>query len=276
MSEPTPAESLRAARAGDSRAFERVFGPHVPKLRGVLRRMVGHPDEVDDLAQQALLRAFDGLKDYREESSPSTWLCAIGARLAIDHLRQRRRWRERAQVIFAARCLESPELGGAVGGALSSPEFCYEVDEHIAYCFACVGRTLDPEPQAALVLRDVLGLTNAEAAKALHLSLSTLRHRLREARETMQGTYEGLCALVNKEGVCWQCAGLREAAPEGAKGPPVPRTIEWSRRLHVVREAALDRGQSAPMHDVFFRLTAEQEAAGLGDGNIETGCGRED
>lgn len=266
-------DALSAARRGDRRAFDRAFGEHVPKLRGVLRRMVGVPADVDDLAQQALLQAFEHLDSFRGDANPGTWLCAIGARLAVDHLRRKRRWRERAQVVLAARCLQE-DVGAEVGAAMAAPDFAYEVNEHIAYCFTCVGRTLEPEQQAALVLRDVLELTNAEAARALRMNQGAFRRRLTVARDTMQARYEGLCALVSKDGVCWQCAGLREAAPEGRRGPVPPDAIDWPTRLRIVREAALDRGRSQPMHDVFFALTDAQEEAELGDGDEVTGCGR--
>lgn len=274
MSDASSSDLLSAAQGGDSLAFERLFSQHVPKLRAVLHRMVGHPGDVEDLAQQSLLKAFEGLDTFRGESSAGTWLCSIGARLAVDHLRARKRWRERAQVIFAAACRESDQFGAQVGQALSDPSFSFDVNEHIAYCFTCVGRTLEPEAQAALVLRDVLDLGNDEAAQALGLSRSVLRHRLAEARETMQNTFAGLCSLVNKEGVCWQCAGLREVAPEGRRGPEVPKHVDWSERLVRIRNAALDPGRSGPMHDVFFRLTAVQEEARLGDEDASTDCGR--
>lgn len=81
---------LAAAKAGDHVAFERLFSRRVPKLRGLLRKLVGHPDDVDDLAQQALMKAHEGLEAFKRESSAGTWLCSIGARLAIDHLRAKR------------------------------------------------------------------------------------------------------------------------------------------------------------------------------------------
>lgn len=264
---------LTAAKGGDRIAFDQLFAEHVPKLRGVLHNMVGHPDDVDDLAQQALLKAYEGLTGFRGQSSPGTWLCAIGTRLAIDHLRERKRWRERAQVIFAAACVESEALAGEVGASLTDPDFSYDVNEHIAYCFTCVGRTLEPDAQAALVLRDVIGLSNDEAAEALGVTRSVLRHHLREARAEMQRIYEGLCALVNKQGVCWQCAGLREAAPEDKRGRAVPDHVDWRRRLQVVRDVNHDAGRSAVMHRVFFEHTEDQEEARRGSDDAVTLCG---
>jgi len=267
-------ELLQAAQRGDRKAFDRLFTEHVPKLRGVLHRMVGHPDDVDDLAQQAMLNAYEGLGSFRGDSSPGTWLCSIGARLAVDHLRTRKRWRERAQIMFAASCLEDEQRSAAVVGSMSGPGYSFVVNEHIAYCFTCVGRTLEPEAQAALVLRDVLELTNDEAAAALGLSRSVLRHRLTEARESMQKSFDGLCALVNKQGACWQCAGLREVSPEGKRGDPVPDGVDWPRRLQIVRDVAKDPLRSKALHDLFYRFTEVQEQERRGDESATTECGR--
>ena len=269
-------ELLGAARGGDAAAFGRLVQPHLTKVRGVVRRMVGHPEEVDDLVQQTLLNAHLGLGTFRGDSAVGTWLCAIGARLALDHLRTRKRWRERAQSVFAAACLESEALGTEVGAALNDPSFTYSVNEHIAYCFTCIGRTLDPEEHAALVLRDVLDLSTEQAAQALGVSRSVLKHHLASGRNRMQGSYEGLCALVSKQGACWQCSGLRQAAPEGSRGPEVPACLDWAERLRRIREAALDGGKAAPLHDGVFRHPHEQEEAGRGDPSATTDCGHPD
>ncbi|MEM6991428.1 MAG: RNA polymerase sigma factor [Myxococcota bacterium] len=271
---PDDEGQLAAARRGDRAAFDALFEPEIPKLRGVLRRLVGTSDDVDDLVQQSLLRAFEQLEGFRGEAGVGTWLCSIGTRLGIDLLRSRKRWRERAQVILAARCLEDEALGREVGSSLGRPDFQYDVGEHIAYCFTCVGRTLSPPAQAALVLRDVLQLSNDEAARAVNVSRSVLRHELAGARKQMQETYAGLCAVVSKTGACWQCAGLRQASPEGKRGPDVPVALDWEGRLRIVRQAALDRGYSSALHDVLFRQTEAQEASGAGDEDAATECGR--
>lgn len=132
------------------------------------------------------------------------------------------------------------------------------------------------QAQAALVLRDVLGLGNDEAARALGVSRSVLRHRLAAARSSMTETYEGLCALVNKQGACWQCSGLREASPEGHRGDPVPEHIDWDERVRLVQEATGVTGKTTPLHDVFFRHTEEQERDRLEADVTKARCGRPD
>ena len=124
----------------------------------------------------------------------------------------------------------------------------------------CVARSLGPDLQAALVLREVEGLSNQEASRALGVTEPVLRHRLTEARQTMEHSFEGLCSLVNKRGVCYQCSGLREAVPDPARqGDAAPASISFDKRLKVVREADVDGGRAQQLHVVFWRRLAEQE-----------------
>lgn len=263
------------AAAGDRAAFDRLASTHMTALRAVVRRIIGHPEDTADVVQDALLKAWSGLAGFKRRSNFGTWLCAIGARAAIDHLRGRKRWRERAQIAYANACMQSETLGLEVFASVSSPEFTYQAREHIAYCFTCVGRSLPPEQQGAIVLREVMGLSNREAADTLEVSEPVFRHTLSEARRTMEHAFEGLCSLVNKNGVCYQCKGLRDTAPDGRRGDLIPSITSFDDRLACVREADIDTGQSQSMHDVFWRRTGEIEERGDVPDTPETDCGQE-
>jgi len=269
-------ESLvRAARSGDRSAFDRLSRAALPKLRAVLRRMVGHPEQTDDLTQEALTKAWTSLKSFDGRSAFSSWLCRIKINLAIDFLRGERRWRDRAQVAYANECSGSEELGMEVGAVLMSPGFQYDVREHIGFCFQCVGRSLDPDLQAALVLREVEELSNAEAATQLGITESVLRHRLSEARKSMERSFDGLCSLVNKRGVCYQCSGLREAVPASSRqGEPAPQALSFDKRLQVVRAVNVDAGCSQRLHDVFWRRVAAQERIGIASTEVAADCAK--
>ncbi|MGF1467330.1 MAG: RNA polymerase sigma factor [Sandaracinaceae bacterium] len=261
------------ARGGDRAAFDALATAHLRPLRAVVRRLVGHPEDAEDLVQQALLKAWRALGTFRAEARFGTWLCAIGTRLAIDHLRAARRWRTDAQVIHANRCQADEARAVEILGALAAPDAAYDVHEHIAYCFTCVGRSLPPEQQAAIVLREVLGLDNREAARALGVSRSVLRHRLASGRRAMEARYEGLCRRVRKEGGCYQCAGLRELAPGDRRGPTPPARLSFAERLVAVRQADPAAGPARPLHDLLFRHLAEQEEACAEDPGATVACG---
>lgn len=273
----TDDQVIAAARSGDRRAFDQLAQGALAKLRGTIRRLVGHPQQTDDLVQDALAKAWSSIKAFDGRSAFSTWLCCIGTNVTIDMLRAEKRWREHAQVAYANECNASPELAMEVGGVLMSPSFHYDVKEHVAFCFTCVGRSLDPELQAALVLREVQDLSNQEAAKSLGLSESVFRHRLSEARSTMERSFGGLCSLVNKQGVCYQCRGLREAISDPRRqGEPAPDALSLDRRLKVVRECDVDRGRSQDLHDLFWRRIAEHEREGRGEVQPSAECAPSD
>ena len=67
---------------------------------------------------------------------------------------------------------------------MRQPAFSFEIREHIAFCFSCIARTLPPEEQAAMMLKEVLGFTSTEGSRILRFrSLSSgIGSRRRERR----------------------------------------------------------------------------------------------
>ncbi len=262
---------IAKAKGGDKAAFSALVAEDLPRLRRIARRLIGHPEDSEEVLQDALVRAWQGIGDFQERAAFTTWLSSIVTRCAVDHLRQQKRWRTEAQVAYANLCAESESLSGEVIATASSPDFAFEVQEHIAYCFACVGRSLPPDEQAALVLRDVMELSAREASNVLGISDSVFRHRLAAARTAMTEKFAGLCALVNKQGICHQCSGLKMLAPKDRQGGAFPDIADFADRMAVVRQAA--PGSMARLHDVFWRRTKEIEEAGIGATTPESRCG---
>jgi hypothetical protein len=62
-----------------------------------------------------------------------------------------------------------------MGETLSAPAFTFDVGEHIAFCFTCVARSLSPEQEAAIILREVFEFSNLEAATMVGVSEPVLR-----------------------------------------------------------------------------------------------------
>ena len=101
----------------------------------------------------------------------------------------------------------------------------------------------------------------------LGVSSSVLRHRLAAARAQMQQGFEGLCALVNKQGACWQCETLRQFHPEDKRGHLAPKLgvgaadvgTKYRRRLRIVRDADVDRGRTQALHDLAWRKIDRNE-----------------
>jgi len=229
-------ELLGQARRGDRRAYDDLVAPHLGSLRGLLRRMVGDPQDAADLLQDTLLRAHSRLETFRGDSKLSTWLCSIAVRLALNHLSSRRL--EEGTQIRLRDHIHDRQVGELRQRFATD---AYDAREHIAFCFTCVSRSLPGEEQAALILRDVLELSNDEAARTLDVSTPVLRHHLASARAAMQSRFEGLCRLVSKTGVCHQCEGLRESFRPERRGPP-PHAGAGRRRSRASVAQASRRG----------------------------------
>jgi len=262
------------AQAGDPGAFDALVDPVRPKIKNVIRRMVGHPEDTEDILQSALLKAWQGIGGFGERAAFDTWLTSIATRTAIDFLRSQKRWRPEAQVAYANLCAQSEEMSTEVISQYAAPDFAYEVREHISYCFTCVGRSLPPDELAALVLRDVVDMSAKEASNALGISDSVLRHRLAAARTAMQDRYEGLCSLVSKKGICHQCKGLQMIAPADRQGGAFPDLADFADRCAVVRDCKTTSMEQ--LHNVFWRNTRRIEDEGLGSVEPQSGCGTED
>ncbi len=260
MAAPGSSQSLARAREGDEVAFRNLVEPHRSRLQKLAVRMLGNPDDAQEAVQESLLRAANGLSGFREDAQFGTWLYAIATRQCLNMLRARKRWRWDGQRHLPG--VAQHAVHHDAQSPASDPGFVFDAHQHIAFCFTCVGRSLEPEQQVALVLRDVLGLSNAEAAGHVGVSRSVLRHRLAAARQHMQRAFDGLCAIVSKQGVCYQCSGLRDTFAAEQQGPPVPplghadddAEQRYRHRLEVVSGADLERGSSAALHELLFRV----------------------
>jgi RNA polymerase sigma-70 factor (ECF subfamily) len=260
---------VRLAAGGDRAAYEKLVAPHVGTVKGLIHRMIGHPDDAADLLQESLLKAFEKIGTYRGGARFSTWLGSIAVHACLDHLRQKKRWRPYSQSYAEAHCASVPEMRQEILNLLQDAELSFDVHEHIAACFTCVARSLEPMQEAAIVLREIFEYSNEEAAQALGVTEPVLRNHLAAARASMQATYEGLCALVNKQGICHQCSGFRNAVPEPRKGPvvgPIGGEGESAEerfrvRLRIVRETPFEGGKSRKLHDLLFERIRQQEDA---------------
>jgi RNA polymerase sigma-70 factor, ECF subfamily len=263
---------LERARNGDPAAFGSLVEPWRRPLIGYIYRMVTHRQDAEDLLQDVLVRVLENIREYRGEAPFKSWLFGIATHVCLDHLRRKKRWRVEAQKIGEDEAKANPEALPQLMELTRRPEFRFEVREHIGFCFSCVSRTLPPEEQAALMLKEVLGFTSQEAAGILGLSEPVFRHRLAAARQKMIGDFEGLCALINKKGVCYQCKALREISGEANRGPDQvqievapglalnPENL-FDARLAIVRDADLEDGRTRLMHDMFFdSLTKREES----------------
>jgi RNA polymerase sigma-70 factor (ECF subfamily) len=175
-------ELLELARGGDPDAFAALIAPLQRRAYTLALRMLGEREEAADVTQDALVRAYTRIADFRGEASFATWLHRIVHNTALDALR----WRARHPI----EALDPMPSGGGepvreVASATAGPEdIAVRADERRAIERALAALT--PEFRAVVVLRDVQGLDYEEVAAVTGVSLGTVKSRLHRARARLR------------------------------------------------------------------------------------------
>ena len=155
-----------AKAARSSAAFETLVRRHQAPLRAFLIRMTGDAALADDLAQEALIKAYRGLEGFRGGSSFRSWLFSIAMR----------------EVLMAKRKdAADRKLAAASGGEenrAEPEEFSLDLQRALA--------GLASEERAAILLCDAAGFSHAEAASVLGAPLGTIKTHVARARDKMK------------------------------------------------------------------------------------------
>ena len=160
---------VRRATAGDLSAFEQLVERHRAVVVRVAARMVGGQD-AEDVSQDAFLRAFHRLADFRGDAPFRSWLLRIAHNASLDHLARRRAEPVDPETLDASE--ESPQR---------PPAERLEVRERIERLERKL-HGLSPQHRAVLVLRDAEGLSYEEIADITATPLGSVKGRLHRAR----------------------------------------------------------------------------------------------
>jgi RNA polymerase sigma-70 factor (ECF subfamily) len=171
------------ARAGEAAAFEALVKRHQGAAFALAYQMVRHREDAQDIAQEAFVRAFRGLRDFQGQAAFKTWLHRIVVNLALDALR--RRVRQPAAPYDDAREPGDEAREEAGTRPDENPDRALQARE----TREAIRMALEelPAPQrAALLLREVEGLSYQEIAEVLECALGTVMSRLHYARRRLQ------------------------------------------------------------------------------------------
>src|SRR5271169_4244182 len=120
------------AQQGDSLAFGSLVEPWRKPLFGYIYRMVTLREDAEDLLQDVLVRALEGIRTYRGEARFKSWLFGIATHVCLDHLRAKKRWRVEAQLIGEKEATADPQQVEGLTALMQQPGFSFEIREHIA------------------------------------------------------------------------------------------------------------------------------------------------
>jgi len=168
------ADDARAAAGGDRQAFQRLYRQHVDRIYGAVYRLAGYDHaRAEDLTQDAFVRAWQKLADFRHESAFGTWLYRLAVNVALMDIRSRG-----AQPVGFVGEDDLPDPGEV--------PFCAAEREELERAIA----KLPPRARAVLVLHDVEGWRHEEIASELDMAVGTSKAQLHRARGLLRRMLE--------------------------------------------------------------------------------------
>ena len=152
--------------------FEEVVENHSGLVYNVALKMMGKPEDAEEVAQDAFLSAYRAYDRFRGESKVTTWLYRITVNAALQRLRREKRARELTRTGLDD--VEIPDWSGTPDRSASNSELGDKLRDGIAM--------LPEDFRTAVVLRDVEGLSNAEAAEVVGVTVASFKSRLHRGR----------------------------------------------------------------------------------------------
>lgn len=162
---------IRRVRAGDGAAERTLYNAHVDRIYRLAYRMSGDDALAQDITQDAFVRAFDRIGDFRGESAFGTWLYAIANSVALNTLRKVKRFHRRETALD-----DAAELGKRDRHA--EPDLKVRLREAID--------GLPEKYRLVFLMHDVEGFKHHEIAETLGVEVGTSKAQLSRARAKLR------------------------------------------------------------------------------------------
>ncbi len=173
---------VQRAQRGDKRAFELLVEKYQRKLARLLSRFIRDPAEVEDVTQEAFIKAYRALPAFRGDSAFYTWLYRIGINTAKNYLMAMGR-RAPTSTEVEAEDAEGFDEGEQLRD-INTPESLLLSNE-IAETVNSTIEKLPEELRKAIQMREIEGMSYEDIAQAMNCPIGTVRSRIFRAREAI-------------------------------------------------------------------------------------------
>ena len=191
-------EWVRRVQHGDKHAFDFLVKKYQRRLARLLSRFVRDPAEVEDVTQEAFVKAYRALPGFRGESAFYTWLYRIGINTAKNYLVAAKQ-RPILSADFEDEDGDKTSAGEQIPD-LNTPETEY-MNRQIVETVNQAVATLPEDLRTAITLREMEGLSYEDIAIAMDCPIGTVRSRIFRAREAISAKVKPL--LSNQTGKRW-------------------------------------------------------------------------
>lgn len=177
----TDEQLVARVQQGDKRAFDLLVLKYQHKIIAIISRFVRDSAEVHDVAQEAFIKAYRALGNFRGDSAFYTWIYRIAVNTAKNHLVSRGRRPPATDVDID----DAEFLSGADGlRDITSPEHELMKDQLEQVVYKAI-QSLPEDLRTALTLREMEGMSYEEIAEVMDCPVGTVRSRIFRAREAV-------------------------------------------------------------------------------------------
>ena len=185
---------VERAQRGDKHAFELLVGKYQRRLGRLISRFVRDTAEVEDVTQEAFIKAYRALPSFRGDSAFYTWLYRIGINTAKNYL-----------VSLGRRAPTSTQFDVEESEDFESSDLLHDLNtpeqelmsKEVAGVVNSTLQKLPDDLRTALTLREIEGLSYEEIAEIMNCPIGTVRSRIFRARETVAANLRPLLGTSN-------------------------------------------------------------------------------
>jgi RNA polymerase sigma-70 factor (ECF subfamily) len=186
-------ELLQQAQRGDAQAFNQVVTAYRRRILGTISRLIGRPEDVEDVAQEVFLRLYFSLDQLRTPEVFEPWLYRLTVNASYDYLRKsKRRPESRMSDLSEQQVLMADAAAGSRAQSEESEK--HRVRDTVEGLLASVSE----EDRILLTLKEVEGLSLKELEQVYHVNENSLKVRLFRARQRVLKNLKGVTRRQEK------------------------------------------------------------------------------
>jgi RNA polymerase sigma-70 factor (ECF subfamily) len=183
---------IQKAKVGDNAAFNQIVQAYRKRILGTIARLIGRPEDVEDVGQEVFLRLYYSLDQLRTPEVFEPWLYRLTVNASYDYLRKQRRRNEARMSDLSEQQVMLADA--AAGGKVSTEQ---ERQKNVKELVEALLGAIPEQDRILLTLKEVEGLSLKELEKIYSVNENALKVRLFRARQRVVNAYQ---AAHNKSG----------------------------------------------------------------------------